>query len=117
MRIARADEDKPVWRCGRPGKRPITPCQQGGKPIFGLLATANDQQTTNDVPHHMVKKGVCLYLDFNDVVRPSHLDVLQVAPCMGRLAVHGAERREVVFSHQRLGGPLHGLCIKGASLP
>ena len=83
----------------------------------GCSPRPTSSRRADDIAHHVVQEGIRLHLDHDLIAAALDRDRLQVAPRMRRLAVHGAERAEVVLADQRLRGGVHRVGVERQALP
>ncbi|MOA13723.1 hypothetical protein D3C78_1337850 [compost metagenome] len=76
------------------------------------MSGAYFHQAANNIPHHMMYKGICF--DIHHHIRAITADVYvhHVSPRRTRLALHRAKRGKVIFTNQRLRSALHTFRIQ-----
>lgn len=106
-------------RCwgGHAGKTSLTSFQYLRHPRYGLISTANGNQTASDIAYHVVQKTVGRHFYDNQLSGAIDADRIHAAHRLSGLAARCPETTKIVLADQTLGGQVHALCIERLKHP
>ncbi|MNS89901.1 hypothetical protein D3C72_1239320 [compost metagenome] len=76
------------------------------------MSGAYFHQAANDIPHHMMYKGIRFDVHHHIRAITTDVNVHHVSPRGARLALNRTKRGKVIFAEQLLRGTVHTLCIQ-----
>jgi len=101
----------------RRGASAVAAGEQFGNPLRRVFAFADIDQGADDVPHHVLQKGIGAKIENQHVIVTDDIGLMQRLQWRLGLTFGGAKSREVVLSQQQPRGTLHRVDIERTVVP
>ena len=115
--------NRPRRDTGRPAKVGAAPAagrdaaSSSADPCRRLASRADIDQCADQVAHHVVQKSIGTEVEQHQIALPRDVEAMQGLDRRLRLAIGGAERREIMLAEQASSRRLHRLNIQRAMEP
>ena len=116
-RIFYVVQRQPVRRCRNAAPGPVAAIEYLAAPLDRLVTTADRNQRTRDVPHHVHQERVGRHIQVDRFAIPAHRNTADVADRRRGLAAGGPKRREIMLPHEALRRLVHSIRIELAVNP